>query len=946
MNTNNDRNYLKTQLGITQDEDPFVAFEKNPCARTLAHIGKRMQTPEMVRRAIENDSNEVDGIAKPFPSPILKYVSKKLLTPELCLLALKKNGRNIHCVPEEWRDSSMYIAAVSNCSFLLEVLPDEVKDYEVCESAVRNDLSIKESQCALKNVPANLLKGEKGRRLCEIAVKSNGLAISHVPHNYITDEIARNAIVNSITRGYIILDTIIERDARDSGMKLLRTDADFWNIIESDWPIGRIPRKCDWPIGYIPGKFMSQELVDMSVEMFPASLLYVPLEYVSEELCLNVVKRNGLHLEDVPQEYRQREAIIDAALSNSPLALKYVPNEKRTKARCLNAIKRDPNVSISWFPDEIYAEYKASIGGDDSSPIIVSEVPIKLNTPEVPTKNSITVLDKDRVIVHDSALEESTLVKTVYYVSDIHLEHQLDLYEKNLDEVKKLVNKKVSELVSSVPDNEHDILLIAGDVADSVELEHIFYDSLRSLWRGRMIAILGNHELWDGNPTGVKKSRPIDKIIDDYREIIQNRYNTVLLENELLIVHKGQEIVTLDEKTLLEADTAELSQLCKESSFIILGGIAFSGLNPRYNASMGLYRSAVSIEDDIERSNRFRAVYDKVLACAASQHVIILTHTPMSDWSNDKYNPSWIYVSGHTHQNALVRLDDGTTVLSDNQIGYKPKRWHLNGFTVRGRYDPFEDWADGIYSITRQQYADFNRGHGIYMKEFKQPGEIFVLKCAGIYMFVLQGKRLYLLAGGQIRVLEHDIDYYYNNMRLYYQQVKTSFTPYRSALEIISNEVQAFGGRGSIHGCIVDIDFYNHIYLNPYDGKIVPYFALDMTNKIIFKDIATLLATSPVPPKSLEGSLLLEQYKLARSNGLTPILASRSDNANMTLATVPEIVLDRSMYEPSRIMRSIQYIFDQNVIRIWKDSILSTCFEDNTLSFNSTASSVVIRSSM
>lgn len=114
-----------------------------------------------------------------------------------------------------------------------------------------------------------------------------------------------------------------------------------------------------------------------------------------------------------------------------------------------------------------------------------------------------------------------------------------------------------------------------------------------------------------------------------------------------------------------------------------------------------------------------------------------------------------------------------------------------------------------------------------------------------------------------------------------------------------------------------------------------------MTNKIIFKDTETLLSSSPVRPKCSKGSPLLEHYKLACSNGRTPILASQSSNTNMTLVTIPEIVLDRSMYEPSRIMRSIQYIFDQNVIRVWKDSILSTSFEDNTRSFNSTTSHLI-----
>lgn len=49
----------------------------------------------------------------------------------------------------------------------------------------------------------------------------------------------------------------------------------------------------------------------------------------------------------------------------------------------------------------------------------------------------------------------------------------------------------------------------------------------------------------------------------------------------------------------------------------------------------------------------------------------------------------------------------------------------------------------------------------------------------------------------------------------------------------------------------------------------------------------------------------------------------------MTLATVPQLVLGTEMYEPSRIMKSIQYIFDDNIIRIWKDEILDAYFDND-----------------
>lgn len=44
-----------------------------------------------------------------------------------------------------------------------------------------------------------------------------------------------------------------------------------------------------------------------------------------------------------------------------------------------------------------------------------------------------------------------------------------------------------------------------------------------------------------------------------------------------------------------------------------------------------------------------------------------------------------------------------------------------------------------------------------------------------------------------------------------------------------------------IHGSIIDIDFLNHIYVNPIDFSITGYWARDIINKIVFPSIPTLL---------------------------------------------------------------------------------------------------------
>lgn len=518
-----------------------------------------------------------------------------------------------------------------------------------------------------------------------------------------------------------------------------------------------------------------------------------------------------------------------------------------------------------------------------------------------------------------------------YYISDIHIEHQLNIMGKPLTEVSCLIREKVLELVMSMQE-KNGTILIAGDVADSYTVFEIFYRELvgvlseAALRNVRVISVLGNHELWNSDGPEIKVD--VDNIIQKF----QAGSNSIfLLENALFLMYRNRFPIVLRENILKEANETELTTICKESTCIIFGGIGFSGLNPQFNASNGIYRGSVSDNEDVSRTMRFQAIYQKIMRCAGEQEVIVLTHTPVSNWWRKKLNANWVYVNGHTHKNALTREQNGAVVFANNQIGYMPTSWKFKSFpaTNPNRYNIFKDLNDGIYSITVQQYFDFNQGQGIDINYTAQLEPIYMIKRSDVYMFFQQKENLYLLCGGKTRKLTHDIQYYYDNLLLYQQLVTKAFQPYQTALKILSKEVQAFGGCGTVHGCIIDIDDTSHIYLNPFDGTIAPYFAWNMTEKYLFSSTSKLLAeaqhltASQVPGLALPDPHFTERYERALHAGLVPILGAQEIGESTTLATVPELVLDRSMYNPSRIMRSIQYIFDHNVVRIWKDEILT-----------------------
>ena len=54
---------------------------------------------------------------------------------------------------------------------------------------------------------------------------------------------------------------------------------------------------------------------------------------------------------------------------------------------------------------------------------------------------------------------------------------------------------------------------------------------------------------------------------------------------------------------------------------------------------------------------------------------------------------------------------------------------------------------------------------------------------------------------------------------------------------------------------------------------------------------------------------------------------NNSNQKGAEIAIVPRWVLGTEMYAPSRIMKSVQYIWSQNVIRVWNEDVL--CQKEN-----------------
>ena len=514
------------------------------------------------------------------------------------------------------------------------------------------------------------------------------------------------------------------------------------------------------------------------------------------------------------------------------------------------------------------------------------------STKENEKSTELILQNKNEIMLENTEHHYNTF--KIGYISDIHLTHKiLNGKCKTEDEIKKLIKDYADNLKHE--NSWLNYTLVAGDVSSDIEFYKQFINNFKNK---DTIYTLGNHELWSFS------GKSVEEIIETYRSLIKSSGN-YFLHNSIIYYDIHCNFKEISEKRLSEESIEELQKELRPAQLIIFGGLGFSKYNEKFNADIGLYRNVITRQQEIEEAEKFEELYDKVCAVAKDKNVIILTHNPKEDWSNKEYQKGFIYVSGHTHHNKFY--DDGITrIYADNQIGYNNKTPHIKYFYISNIYDYFSDYEDGIYKITREEYIDFCRAKNMYI-DFNRKGEIYMLKKDNYYCFLYKSKTGYsILNGGSLKKLENpDINYYYENIPNEIALIKEPLNKYSELQENISEEIKKMGGSGYIHGAIIDIDFYNHVYVNPYDSTITGYHALDIVNKYVFKNVPSLLCA--------ECPDLFENYqKLISSNSKNELIIG----GNTKLSLKPKYYPSTDIYKASREILKMQKT-NKNILTTW-----------------------------
>ena len=496
---------------------------------------------------------------------------------------------------------------------------------------------------------------------------------------------------------------------------------------------------------------------------------------------------------------------------------------------------------------------------------------------------------------------------SVSYITDIHLLHRFEanhckIYPKDyIEEIEKITDKLAKESVQ--------VNLIGGDVSSDFVFYKLFFDKLTSKTNNIFFVTLGNHELWPFN------NKPLSKIVKIYDEYLSSKGIFLLHNNLYYFCEDG--IFELTFEMLSKISDEELKELTKNASLVIFGGMGFAGCNENFNAKQGIYLNVVSRKEEKIQTTIFFKLYMKVCRVLNYKNVIVLTHMPPKDWDYDYYDKGkslgFIFVNGHDHNNYYYD-DSAVRIYSDNQIGYHRKNVSLKYLSIKNNDNSLSKYVDGIHKITKNEYYKFNRELNVPVEFNRNYQAIYMIKRENYYMFLMKSLNgsLNVLNGGQLKSAgKHSLQYFYDNILLYAEAINDFLDSYNSYLKEVSKEVRKIGGLGKIHGCIVDIDYYNHLFVNPFDASMTPYYATSIADKYVYKNFVSLIYK--------ECPTLYEKYKgLAKENNEKSLILY---NPNDLIVDERLHNTDTRMYSFSERISNFQYI-EKNIIRRWIDDYI------------------------
>ena len=390
------------------------------------------------------------------------------------------------------------------------------------------------------------------------------------------------------------------------------------------------------------------------------------------------------------------------------------------------------------------------------------------------------------------------------------------------------------------------------------------------------------------------------------------------------------------------------------------------------------WKMPVGYHDDViiygaEEINHTSENYQKALQVArlTGYKLICLSHypiydipTPDSRAHHDQIHvfdpdPDAVYFSGHSHQNT-VKVTDTTQIYADNQVGYYTRGARFKYYMSGAPINPFSKICDGMHQISLieyEQYLKINDEYSSTVNLAKYTGngaKLMMIRWQGYACFLLAKKDeaeneiWYICSGGSIKTVGKNIDkqYFIDNFPDMIAKCLGFINPYYDYMKQVAEEVCKITGNAFspwiIHGCIIDIDGFNHIMVNPNDHTFTYYYSPVMgvverfaSAKDLIAENVTMVAQNrytyhldDVQQKYHynEYQKMLDNYNLLEFRHelqyVDQQLPAQVNSSTGEIGKLEKIQIKGSMYGISAVMKQYQRLTGNKILRRWDDALL------------------------
>lgn len=516
--------------------------------------------------------------------------------------------------------------------------------------------------------------------------------------------------------------------------------------------------------------------------------------------------------------------------------------------------------------------------------------------------------------------EDKSLV--VDYISDLHLDNHLQFYENEDEMIDNIVQKLLINLQGirciinfDKTNNQYNhIFIFCGDIANSKELTKKFYCSFMKEFNNKISKIKWELSIIMHNK-GIKES---DFSFEVY---------AVLGNHEYSDFYSKEECDEYYSKLFKELNVTFLNNnfMCLDH-YCVFGGTGFAKYNDKYNSNTVLSYKSDNEEKERKQTAIFENEYYNALNFAINNNkrLICISHYPVSDCLNNKLNEKAVYFYGHDHHNFFIKSQK-CTIYANNQIGYSNNNFSFKEVFLGYEINPYANVTDGLYLTSINDYSLFCHYNGTVLKKGSirkilqsKYANLYMIKRCNIYaFFIVNDLGILILNGGRPKKITNctDINWICDNFDIVLKKYYQGIVPLRKCQIQVSEELQQLGFWGTIHGCIVDIDYYNHIMFNPIDGSIKCYYSSQFGKIAYQHHLIEKIIKRSTTQNFVERNKLMKKYKKCSAlNKIEQNCLSLLPSGN-TQIQEENISRKEGIYGLSNKISALQRIFSDKTLR-------------------------------